>query len=373
MNSLALRLQPSHSCLRASRTVSSWKSLRPESAVLVRSRHVHTRRKLPYPIDNGLGSFLSPEGLKTLAIDYQEGLLERLNDQVKESPEMNQSLVQTILNTARDRNKVLAFNYATQAFNNSFFLDNLAPLEEGQLNHEHKMSQLIHKIKLQYGSIDQMKSSVAAAATGIFSSGWVWFVTDTSGNLGVIPTFGTGTLLVRSSRQMAGNHENDVLGVPEPGSESAAEAKEVANHTDPNPVPHSQSSHPTPTSPTSGLSHSPSPLNPSTPSRTFHATPSARAADPFSSPASSLWDPLPLSDAGLAETTTQTIAKSDIASIGETLIPLFCISVYEHAWLSSGYGIWGKEEYLKRFWTVLDWGKVEATYQKFGATSADRR
>lgn len=53
---------------------------------------------------------------------------------------------------------------------------------------------------------------------------------------------------------------------------------------------------------------------------------------------------------------------ADFEKIGTQLYPLFCLSVHEHAWLSAGYGIWGKEEYLKRFWTVLDWGKVSNAF-----------
>jgi Fe-Mn family superoxide dismutase len=33
------------------------------------------------------------------------------------------SVVQTVIETAPDRNKALAFNYASEALNNSFFLD----------------------------------------------------------------------------------------------------------------------------------------------------------------------------------------------------------------------------------------------------------
>lgn len=49
---------------------------------------------------------------------------------------------------------------------------------------------------------------------------------------------------------------------------------------------------------------------------------------------------------------------------GETLSPLFCVSVHEHAWIK-GYGVWGKEEYLTRFWNVLDWGKVGESHAKW--------
>jgi len=55
--------------------------------------------------------------------------------------------------------------------------------------------------------------------------------------------------------------------------------------------------------------------------------------------------------------------KVDMLNIGETLYPLFCISVHEHCWISAGYGVWGKEDWLKQFWTVLDWDKVSQAYQ----------
>ena len=37
----------------------------------------------------------------------------------------NKSVVQTVIDTAPDHSKTLAFNYASQALNNSFFLDTL--------------------------------------------------------------------------------------------------------------------------------------------------------------------------------------------------------------------------------------------------------
>ena len=35
------------------------------------------------PIEDGLGKFLPPDALKVVAEDYQQGLLDRLNDAVK--------------------------------------------------------------------------------------------------------------------------------------------------------------------------------------------------------------------------------------------------------------------------------------------------
>jgi superoxide dismutase, Fe-Mn family len=47
------------------------------------ARLLHTRRALAYPLEDGLGEFLPPDALKTVAVEYQQGLLDRLNDQVK--------------------------------------------------------------------------------------------------------------------------------------------------------------------------------------------------------------------------------------------------------------------------------------------------
>ena len=50
-------------------------------------------------------------------------------------------------------------------------------------------------------------------------------------------------------------------------------------------------------------------------------------------------------------------------SAGDDLSPLMYFSVHEHAWMSAGLGVWGKEEYLKRFWSVVDWRKVSNVYR----------
>lgn len=49
----------------------------------MQSRALHKRKELSYPIEEGLGTFLSPDALKIIAVDYQQGLLDRLNDQVR--------------------------------------------------------------------------------------------------------------------------------------------------------------------------------------------------------------------------------------------------------------------------------------------------
>ena len=48
------------------------------------TRNIHKRIPLPYSINDGLGKFLPPAALQTL-VDYQDGLLSRLNEEVRGS------------------------------------------------------------------------------------------------------------------------------------------------------------------------------------------------------------------------------------------------------------------------------------------------
>ena len=107
-------------------------------------RTMHNRLQLPYPIEEGMGNFLSPEGLRMIAEEYQQGLLDRLNEEVKGeqyglvvqlvsrglntsaplgTPSQNKSVAQTVIDAAQDPDMVLTFNYASEALNNSFFLN----------------------------------------------------------------------------------------------------------------------------------------------------------------------------------------------------------------------------------------------------------
>jgi len=106
------------------------------------AKRLHTLKPLPYSIERGLGKFLPPQALKVLQLEYQNGLLERLNEQIYgvciiplyslcadptkgTSMEYENSLTQTVISLSDKRDYVLAFNYASLALNNDFFLSNL--------------------------------------------------------------------------------------------------------------------------------------------------------------------------------------------------------------------------------------------------------
>ena len=168
---------------------------------------------------------------------------------------------------------------------------------------------------------------------GMSGSGWVWVAVDGRATMGVIPTFGAGTLLVRSRGRVLRSGD-PVLGENYPSQENRA-------------TPTHQS---TPSGTISGLN------TPAT--RGFHT--SARAESIYGGKAVGLYG----RDVD-GEAFDGDVPTADFDKIGTHLYPLFCLSVHEHAWLTAGYGVWGKEEYLKRFWTVLDWKKVSDAFNLF--------
>ncbi|THH21040.1 hypothetical protein EW146_g435 [Bondarzewia mesenterica] len=358
MTSIALRLASTSS--RATR-LSPRALSQTKRARAVPTRNIHVRKELPYKVEDGMGQFLTPQGLKNIAVDYQQGLLDRLNEQVKGSGDSNTTVAQVVISTSLDASKTLAFNYASEALNNSFFLNYLKPPPEGKENHEDSISEhLRHHIKHQFGSLSQFTSVVSAAAMGMFSTGWVWFVTDKRGNTGVIATYGAGTLLVSSRHQrFEPSIFKDIL-LPGEGAD-ALESEDASAQTDPNPSPPISGA--PPTSPASGVTRQPPPLHPSSPARAFH-TSASRADEPVY-PASIYRAGKPTQGNSTLVNDPMDLRGIQFEQLGEVLYPLFCVSVHEHAWLGSGYGVWGKEEYLKRFWTCLDWEQVSRTFVKF--------
>ncbi|KZT12615.1 manganese and iron superoxide dismutase [Laetiporus sulphureus 93-53] len=342
MTTLGLRLAAGSA--RATRLSHAWTRGRQ-----LRARHNHQRTTLPYPINEGLGEFLPPTSLRMIAEDYQQGLLDRLNDSVKGTVLENKSVVQTVIEAAQDPSQILAFNYASEALNNSYFLQSMKPPPADASSHEGELvnSAVHHRIRTDYSSLDQLKSEFSAGVLGMFSSGWMWLVCDNTGALSIYPTFGTGTLLIRSRKsQVYQQHELIVGELESNARRSAPDDASPAPSSIPSP-PLPPSPEPTPSSPVSGISHAGPPLHPPTQTRSY------AMSNIYSKRAGSLYDG------------TSGFSDVDSSTLGERLFPLFCVSVHEHAWVSAGYGVWGKEEYMKRFWSVLDWKAVRDRYEKW--------
>ena len=274
-------------------------------------RALHQLPPAPAALAEGCEPFLSKRTMTLLWTQWQAGLLQRLNDEVKGTQHATESVVETVVNTARSREQILAFNYASLALNHSFFLANLVPqAQQPQQEYPQPSTHagavptfygktLATAISDQFGSLPQLKLAFSAAAMGMVSSGYVWLVKDEHGRLGIVPTYGAGTVLVQQRQQRGpSDHAASVQ-----DGRSAPDAPEPA----PGEAPASQK-----------------PLAPSAPPSRFDSLAQGSAA----------------------------------GAIGNHIYPLFCVSVFEHAWLGD-YGFWGKERYLANFWDCLNWERVE--------------
>lgn len=196
---------------------------------------------------------------------------------------------------------------------------------------------------------------------GMFTSGWVWFVTDKHGNTGVIPTFGPGTPLVRSRSYIA-NAKNLFLG------------EDLAQMFRGDPaVPYIYADEDFKDNNGRPMNVPPRGLSTSLRASRLSTTKLLLTDGPLGSrPHSSTYDVgvhMPQSvwgehDAFAYDEIDKSAPQAKAAALayGEYLTPLFCVSVNEHAWMAAGYGVWGKEEWLKKFWTVLDWQKISTMY-----------
>ncbi|KAF8138125.1 hypothetical protein EV363DRAFT_1155598 [Boletus edulis] len=322
-------------------------------------RHVHTRKALPYKTEDGLGDFMSPQTLHMVAVEYQQGLLDRMNQECRDVEDKRKTVAQLVLDTARSRDRAIMFKYASHALNNSFFLNCLRPPSEDTGEKVVDASFFGTAVQRQFGGFDSLRSLFSAAVNGMAGSGYVWFVTDAKRNLAFVPTFASGTLLIRSGAGTVKPITVPVLGERDPSENPLAQTPGGTTRTSASSPEASNAS--AASSPVSGTPYSSLQLDSSSPARTFHTSVLSRQI--YKTRARSVYDPVTTSPSPLSSQDAQ-----DPTTLGEYIYPLFCISVHEHCWLLD-HGIWGKEKYLKEFWTVLDWNQVVKRFETFTTTA----
>ena len=225
----------------------------------------------------------------------------------------NLSVVQTVINSATDRKNIVAFNYASEALNNSFFFANLKqePSESSE-----PTGSLARHIEEQFGSIQEFKSHFGATANALTGGGYVWLVSDSNRRIGIVTTYGSGTILIRS-RQQRGLWNTFSMIDNEPSSQ---QSNKLNNNQQ---------------SPLSSPTHSSKPTTPNT-------------SNPLGT---------------VREYSSLNFDSRNVAETGDVLTPLLCLSVFERCYLTD-FGVWGREEYIKNFWKVVDWSKVEEAFDK---------
>ncbi|KAG0146858.1 hypothetical protein CROQUDRAFT_722640 [Cronartium quercuum f. sp. fusiforme G11] len=296
---------------------------------------------LPFSLENGVPPFLSAKTLKTLAIDWQTGLLDRLNQKVQGTAAEHLSLFDSIIHLAKDRTQVSAFNLASEALNNSFFLNGLRKPSSDQLdtNWPTPGSALARAMDDTYGSYTQFVSYFSSAANGMTTSGYLWLTCDQDGLLGICPTFASGTILVQNRQQRGdwpsqlGSSQTTTTGPVSPSTSTPTVARAFSTSTCASaPLDGSSASHPRP-------------------------RPASFADSLFSNPTGPSSTPASFTIPNRAITRRMTEPVDRFAQVH----PLLALAVAERAYMPD-YGIWGKELYLKNFWAAVDWSKVEKAY-----------
>jgi Fe-Mn family superoxide dismutase len=201
---------------------------------------------------------------------------------------------------------------------------------------------------------------------GMAGSGWVWLVMDATGRLGVIGTYGAGTVLVqnRTERVDLGSlvstpspeyADSDGAGAGEYGGSAATTVPEPqlgssissSSSSSPQP-PHHPPSRPTGSMPPSIGSSS------STQTKSYST----------STTSSSSTSPPPGSSASVLRSRTARAGPQTATAFW----PLLNLSIHEHAWIHD-YGVWGKEEYVRNFWDAVDWEAVDRSAARYKPVS----
>jgi superoxide dismutase, Fe-Mn family len=148
----------------------------------------HVLPPLPYA-DNALDPVMSANTLGFHHGKHHKAYVDNLNKLVGSGEMSSLSLEAVVLATAGKADKQAVFNNAAQVWNHSFFWQGLKAKGGGE-----PPLALRTRLEASFGSVDQAKKALAAAAVGQFGSGWAWLVQD-GAQLKVVKTAGADTPL----------------------------------------------------------------------------------------------------------------------------------------------------------------------------------
>lgn len=250
--------------------------------------------------------------------------------------------MQTLIQSAQDPSLSLTFNYASEALNNSFFLSTLVrcACTPGHLltsaqkhpstgpsapSPSSGFTSALDRSSLK--SLPGLISSFSAHVAGLHpsSGAYMWLITDTKGNLGIVGTYAGGSLLVQGREQrMKTFTEGGILGEP---TKSIEEGE------------------PTEKKVLSAASAAAIEMRANEVTASF-------AAPAASKPLGQMSNLIKDSGASFAATNMTTT----------TYYPLLCLSLGAHTYAAE-YGIWGREEYVKNWWSCVEWKRVEESWR----------
>jgi Fe-Mn family superoxide dismutase len=134
--------------------------------------------ELPYPM-NALAPHISAETLEYHYGKHHKTYVDNLNKLVAGKPEESSSL-EAIIRSAEIGTPL--FNNAAQIWNHTFYWSSMRAGGGGA-----PTGPLAEAVQRDFGSIDKLRTELAAAATTHFGSGWAWLVVN-GGKLAVRAT-----------------------------------------------------------------------------------------------------------------------------------------------------------------------------------------
>lgn len=153
------------------------------------------------------------------------------------------------------------------------------------------------KLNEAFGSVQEFKNAFNAAAYGMTGTGNIWLAYDTTERkLGIVPTYGAGTILVQARQQRGPAELENLASTHDSDSQQGEDRSMMYNEQEEG----------------------------------------GQLSDEYQRPRPPRFGTAPR----------------------RILVPLMCLSIHEHAWMPD-WGICGKEEYLIRFWDAVDWRRVD--------------
>ena len=141
----------------------------------------HVLPTLPYA-DSALAPVISANTIGFHYGKHHKGYVDNLNKLAAGTKFAELTLEEIIAATAGKADNAAIFNNAAQAWNHAFYWRSLTPKGGGK-----PPAALIEKITAVFGTLEDCKKELAAAATTQFGSGWAWLALD-GGKLKVVKT-----------------------------------------------------------------------------------------------------------------------------------------------------------------------------------------
>ncbi len=139
---------------------------------------------LPYPTD-ALAPAISAETFSYHYEKHHRAYVDKTNKAIEGTDKAGLDL-EAIIAAARGSDQSL-FNNAAQSWNHAFYWHSMAP------NGGAPSDELITMIEAEFGSLEELQSTLGGAGAGHFASGWVWLA-EKGGKLSIEETHDADTL-----------------------------------------------------------------------------------------------------------------------------------------------------------------------------------